>query len=313
MTAEMVSRPTTHDPRPTVVVFGGCNLDVIARSNRFLRPGVSNPGAVSVTAGGAGRNVAANLARLGVTTDLISGVGADPAGDYLIAETARAGVRVAGIARTADRSNYYVAIAGVGPDVLAVSDMAATEALTPAQVHEAAGLTRHARMVVIDANLDERSIAAAIDAAGSTAICLLPTSPAKAGRVAGVLNRAVLIAAGLAELEVLAGRPITSAGEAQDAAEALRRRTGADVLVSMGTSGIGIAADETHWLDALPVAVVDPTGAGDAAAATAIFGRISGLSTRELLALARAAGTMTVTVRGATHPGLTLEALRAYG
>jgi pseudouridine kinase len=298
--------------RRSVVVFGGCNLDVMARPSRSLRPGVSNPGAVFVSAGGAGRNVAANLARLGVTTDLISGVGADPAGDYLIAETARAGVRVAGIVRTADRSNYYVALAGVGPDLLAVSDMAAAEALSPAQVRDAAGLARHVRMVVIDANLHEQTIAAVVDVAGSTSICLLPASPAKAARLLAVLDRAVLIAASAAELEVLAGRPITSAEEALDAADVLRRRTGADVLVSMGASGIGIAADETHWLEALPVAVVDPAGAGDAAAAGAVFARISGLSTRESLSLARGAGTMTVTIQGATHPALSVEALRAY-
>jgi pseudouridine kinase len=298
--------------RRSVIVFGGCNLDVIARPAGRLQPGVSNPGAVSVGAGGAGRNVAANLARLGVATELLSGVGRDAAGDYLIEETAGTGVGVGGMLRAADRSNYYVAIARAGPELLAVSDMAAAEALTPAHVRGAAEAARRADMVVIDANLHERTIAAAVETAGPTPICLLPTSPAKAARVSAVLDRAALIAVGAAELEVLAGRPIASAEEALEAADVLRRRTGADVLVAMGALGIGIAADETHWLDALPVAVVDPTGAGDAAAAGAVFARISGLSTRESLALARAAGTMTVTIQGATHPALSLDALQAY-
>lgn len=296
----------------TVVVFGGANLDLIARPSDCLRPGVSNPGTVFVGAGGAGRNVAANLARLGAPTELVSAVGSDAAGDYLLAETARAGVGIAHVLRLGVRSNYYVAITGAGADVLAVSDMGTAEALSPDHVEAVAPLARQARMVVVDANLHPRTIAAAVSAAGSAPICLLPTSPAKAMRMAQALNRATLIVAGTAELEVLTDRPVAGPADALDAAWALRSRTHATVIVSMGAQGIGMAGEETCWLDALPVAVVDVTGAGDAVGAAAVFAAITGLTAGETVRLARAAGAMTVTMQGATHPALSLAALRAY-
>jgi pseudouridine kinase len=301
----------TYDPRPDVIIFGGCNLDVIARADRPLRPGVSNPGTVYVGAGGAGRNVAVNLVRLGVQTALVSAVGRDAAGDYLVAETARAGVDVSWIARSMDRSNYYVAVAA-GADVRAISDMAAADALTVDHLAAAADAVAHAEMAVIDANLAPRTIRAAVDAAGATPICLLPTSPAKAPRLSAVLDQASLIVASAAELEVLSGLVLSSAADALGAAIELRARTGADVVVSMGPAGIGLAAVDAAWLESLPVAVVDVTGAGDAVAAAAVFARLRGFPPTELLRLARAAGAMTVTIPGATHPSLSVEALRAY-
>ncbi|HEY3247648.1 MAG TPA: PfkB family carbohydrate kinase [bacterium] len=304
--------PTTNDQPPTVVVFGGANLDIIARPDRSIQPGVSNPGTVHTGAGGAGRNVAVNLAALGAAATLVSAVGNDAAGDYLLAETARAGVDVSRVVRVADRSNYYVALAGAGPEVLVVSDMAAAESLSPAQVHATAELAQRAHMVVIDANLHPQAIAAAAAAAGPAPLCLLPTSPAKAPRLADVVDHASLIVASVPELEALGAPPIASARDALAAAASLRDRTGALVIVSMGARGIGLAGAEELWLDALPVAVVDVTGAGDAVAAAAVWGVVTGLSEREMVGLARAAGAMTVTVQGATHPALSAAALRAY-
>ena len=48
-----------------VVVVGGANVDVKARSTAALVARTSNPGTVVRTPGGVGRNVAENLARLG--------------------------------------------------------------------------------------------------------------------------------------------------------------------------------------------------------------------------------------------------------
>src|SRR3954453_1197911 len=46
---------------PSVVVVGGANMDVKARSARSAVPATSNPGAASMAAGGVGRNIAENL------------------------------------------------------------------------------------------------------------------------------------------------------------------------------------------------------------------------------------------------------------
>ena len=61
-----------------VVLIGAASLDVKARAAAPLIPRTSNHGRVSLSPGGVARNVAENLAHLGVQTCLISAVGEDP-------------------------------------------------------------------------------------------------------------------------------------------------------------------------------------------------------------------------------------------
>ena len=79
--------------QPGVVVIGGSNVDIKARSAAPATPRTSNPGHGSMTPGGVGRNIAENLARLGTRTHLVSAVGRDALGDNLVAQTSAAGVR----------------------------------------------------------------------------------------------------------------------------------------------------------------------------------------------------------------------------
>jgi len=76
-------RRSTRGSGYSVVVLGGANIDVVASADP-LHPGVSNRGTVRIGAGGAGRNVAANLARLGVRTAFIGAVGDDPLSDGVV-------------------------------------------------------------------------------------------------------------------------------------------------------------------------------------------------------------------------------------
>ena len=60
---------------PYVVVIGGANMDICGTSHDNLLLGDSNPGKVRTSAGGVGRNIAENLARLGSDTRLMTAVG----------------------------------------------------------------------------------------------------------------------------------------------------------------------------------------------------------------------------------------------
>ena len=140
--------------RPRVVVIGGANVDVKARSAARVRQGTSNPGHISMTPGGVGRNVAENLARLGTRTFLVAAVGRDAAGEGLLNQTAAAGVRVEYV-RTDQPTGTYVALLDCdGEMVAAVADMAATSALGPEEVNRARDVIATAGLVVLDGNLD---------------------------------------------------------------------------------------------------------------------------------------------------------------
>ncbi len=95
----------------TVVVIGGANIDVKARIAGTMVPATSNPGiSATLSPGGVGRNIAHNLARLGIATRLISIVGRDAEGDRLLDETARAGVDVSRVKRGKAPTGLYSAV-----------------------------------------------------------------------------------------------------------------------------------------------------------------------------------------------------------
>src|SRR6478735_8036277 len=172
---------------PAVVVIGGANMDVKARSARTAVPATSNPGTGSMAAGGVGRNIAENLARLGTRTHLVAAIGSDGLGDQVLAATSGAGVHVEHVRRSARATGTYTAVLDAdGELVVAVADMAATDELAPEQVDAARDLFATASLVVLDGNLATRTLALALDLAASagTRVVLEPVSVPKAAALA---------------------------------------------------------------------------------------------------------------------------------
>ncbi|HRI98729.1 MAG TPA: carbohydrate kinase family protein, partial [Nocardioides sp.] len=169
----------------TVVVVGGANVDVKARTSAPLIEATSNPGTVLRTPGGVGRNVAENLALLGSKVALVSVVGSDPDGDWLLHETAMAGVDVEPVLR-GGQTGRYVAVLDAGGDLVAgVSDMAATDAVTPEVLDH--DLLRTASLVVVDGNLPVPTIDAVL--ALGVRVVIDPVSVTKAARISSLLSQ----------------------------------------------------------------------------------------------------------------------------
>ena len=71
-----VFRPELATGAP-VYVIGGVNMDIAGTPAAELRGGDSNPGRVTLSPGGVGRNIAENLSRLGRRVSLITVLGDD--------------------------------------------------------------------------------------------------------------------------------------------------------------------------------------------------------------------------------------------
>lgn len=89
---EVIGRGYVLRGEPWAVVVGGAAWDIKASSLAAARLHTSNPGTVSRTPGGVGRNIAEVIARLGGRVHLVAAVGADAAGRDLLARTSEAGV-----------------------------------------------------------------------------------------------------------------------------------------------------------------------------------------------------------------------------
>lgn len=282
---------------PLVVVVGGANVDVKARSSAALVQRTSNPGIVVRSPGGVGRNIAENLARLGTRVSLVTAVGADPEGAWLLAETAAAGVSVRDAVRVGPDTGSYVALLDADGELTGgVSDMAAVEALTPDLVPTR--VLAEAALVVVDGNLPVATIQHVLDAAASFGVRVVvePVSVAKSARI-GMLLRS--------ERPIFAVTPNEAELATMGSVAELHRQGVEVVWVRRGPAGSLLSTrDGTLELPAPPVTPVDVTGAGDAMVAAFCHRLLAGASASDAAAYGQRAAALTVESPHTVRPDL---------
>ena len=287
-------------PQPYVVVVGGSNTDVKARSAGPVVAATSNPGTTSTSPGGVGRNIADNLARLGTPTHLVSAVGADRLGDDLLAATAAAGVRTEHVRRSAGTTGTYTAVLDHrGELVVAVADMAATAEVTSDLVDAAGDLLAGAALVVLDGNLPPDTLVRALGLAADAGVPVViePVSVPKARSIALGRHRVHTITPNRDELAALTGLPTTTDDELAAAVRTVQGRDVEVVWVRRGGAGSLLAhGRRTTSLDAEPVAVVDVTGAGDAMTAAYCHALVAGADPLTAARLGHQAAALTIAV-----------------
>lgn len=299
--------PASAPDRARVVVLGGANVDVLARPSASAVPATSNPGQVTVTAGGVARNVAENLARLGTPVALVAVVGSDAHGDLVLEATAGAGVDVDLVRRGQSTTGVYVALLDAeGELVGAVSDMDAGASLSSTDVALAQGLVAGADLVVLDGNLETAVLAAAWDAAvaAGIAVVLDPVSVPKAAAIAPLLRAErplAVLSAGVAELAALAPE---GPGLLDRGVQVLWERSGP-------AGSVLRTREATVGIEALRATVVDVTGAGDAMLAAYCHAVLGGADPREAASYAHAAAALTVASRHTVRPDLSDQLVRS--
>ncbi len=287
----------------SVVVVGGALVDVRATTSARWTPARSLPGRARLLAGGAARNVAVDLARFGHRVTLLTAVGNDPLGAWLLEATAAAGVDVRHALSTVHRTGLYVTVGPDGGEPWCVADAGPIEALTSSDLEAWRAIISGSAIVVSDANLLEDTHRALAAIARDRPRALLATSPDKAVRLRPVLEGASLIVCNRAEARSLTGLPATLSWQALGTAlltEGVER-----VVVTQGDGGVGIlSGEEALSAPALDVPVVDAAGAGDAVAAVAVHAFLAGMPVERTVELAAAAAAAVVQSEDNTPSGL---------
>jgi pseudouridine kinase len=258
-----------------VIVIGGANVDVKAKAVQHHRYGTSNPGIVTTTAGGVGRNIAHNLARLGVDVSLISAVGNDAHGDTVLKATSSAGVNVSMVEHEPVPTGTYVAMLdNNGELVSAVSDMRILDLITPDTVRQHIVRLQSARFIVADCNLPLDTLNALAMLCGGR-LAVEPVSVQKSRKLMEVLKRAEILVAtpNMDQIESLLGTR-----DVEKACVLLHEKGLRNVVVHAGSEG-AFASDmsgTSHVPPAGDAKVVEVTGAGDAAMAGLVYGLLNG-------------------------------------
>ena len=294
------------------VVIGGVNMDIGGRSFAPLVDSDSNPGNVSMSLGGVGRNIAHNLALMGTDVRLLTAYGDDVYGQKIAASCAELGIDASHALRLADEhtSTYLYIADDHGEMALALSDMEVCKRISPAYLSANLSLIQNAQVVVVDTNLPEESLIFLAENCQRPLFCD-PVSTVKAEKLLPILNRIHTLKPNRLEAALLSGIPIEKKEDVALAAQALLDKGVHRMFISMGADGVYAATQEQQlWLPNLPGNMVNTTGCGDAFMAALVWAYLEGTDLEKTALAGLAAGSIAMESRDTINSAMSATALR---
>ncbi|CAM5771088.1 carbohydrate kinase [Labrys miyagiensis] len=295
----------------SVLCLGGCVIDRVGETvDAKERLHTSNIGRMRSSLGGVARNVAENLARLGIAVGLVSQVGDDAEGERVISGSREAGIDMGLVGRRpeAATASYTAIFNGEGELVIGLADMAIFETITPRNATE--GIAAFARdgFLFADANLQPPTLEAIAGAKNGRILACVPVSIQKLARLAPLLGKIDILFLNLYEARALLG----SEESAKVLATRLARGPVPRGLLTLGPRGaLAWAKGTVTEIPALASRPINVNGAGDALAGATLARLAAGddfiLAARRAMAAAALAVESPHTVRA----DLTMQALLA--
>ena len=293
-----------------IVVIGASNIDIGGHPYKKLVAGDSNPGRISISYGGVGRNIAHNLALLGVDTKLITAAGKDVLGREMLRYCHDAGIDTDHSLISDDmRSSMYMYINDDSGNMdLAVSHVEITDLINPEYIDSLKDIINHSAAVISDSNISRESLMHLID------ICSVPVyidtvSTAHSSKIKGCLRGIDTIKPNKLEAEYLTDITISDDNGYVKAAQSFLDQGVNRIFISAGSEGIIAAGKEgIYKISSYPSEIVSTTGAGDSAMAAIAWASLDkNNSLTDIAKAANAVASMTLAVNETNNPDLSRE------
>ena len=294
------------------VVVGGVNVDIGGTSFAPLVGADSNPGKVSVTLGGVGRNIAHNLSLMGTDVRMMTAYGDDTYGQKVAASCSELGIDLSHALRLPGytTSTYLYIADHQGEMTLAVSDMEICKQIGPSYLAANLPLLQNAQVVVADANIPAESLIYLAENCTAPLFCD-PVSTVKAEKLRPILHKIHTLKPNRLEAELLTGVKIQTREDAQRAVDALLQMGVHRVFLSMGADGVCAAmGDQRVWMENIPGNVVNTTGCGDAFMAALVWAYLQGMDLEQTARAGLAAGSIAMESNMTINPNMSATALR---
>ncbi len=301
------------DP-PLVAVIGGANVDIHGKSNQPLRSNDSNPGSVHTSAGGVARNVAENLARLGVDCRLVSAVGNDHHGQMLLRVSREAGVDVQHVQEIASvsTSTYLSVLDDSGDMQVAISDMSIIDHVNADLLQSMQPMLQQSALIVIDSNLPDDALAWLTSTFADKPIFADTVSTSKAPRLKPYLSSIHTLKTSTIEAEALTGLGAQTPEQLGKVASHLHDQGVERVFITRGEQGVFYSAGEAQGSQQ-PAGgkreVQNAGGAGDAFLAGLAYAWLENFDLNDTLRFALTAADITLSHAATSSPSLSLAAV----
>ncbi len=297
-----------------ITCIGGAHLDRKAVCKESIQYETSNPVSITETCGGVIRNISENLGRLGCNVSLISYVGHDKEGDWVLRNTGKYGVDISQVHRDGGQSTgTYTALLDKNGDLaVAMADMNIYEQMTVPFIMQKWPHIARSSMVVLDTNLPEKTLFYITERCKLEGIPVTvdPVSTLKTKKLLKSLDGIHSILPNKEEAEVIAGMKIESLDDCKKASMAIQQLGVKNVIITLGSKGVYASSEnESLHLPAFPVKTVDVTGAGDAFAAGYLFGLSQNEGFVKACRYGLALASLTLQTGMSVYPHLTAETI----
>lgn len=302
-----------------IFVLGAALTDMVGFPIEQPALADSVPGRITKTSGGVGRNLAENLVRLGLTTELITAFGDDRNGKALLEEcqTLNIGVRHS-ILANGQKGAIHLAIQDRQKDLFAgIADLSILDVLTPTYLESQLPALEEASIICLETNTPASAIDWLLTQELEVPIYLDPVSAQLASRVKNKLGRFHTIKVNRRQAEILGGQRLEQRSDIEQVARKWLAAGTQRVFITLGDQG-AYAADlerQIH-LPAAKIAVADTTGAGDAFQAGLIWASLKKWSLEDCCRAGLAASTVAVRTEGAINKEMSqatlLEHIRKF-
>ncbi|HVS96057.1 MAG TPA: ribokinase [Puia sp.] len=258
--------PSSRTTRPSILVCGSSNTDMVVKSPALPGPGETILGGTFfMFAGGKGANQAVAAARLGGNVTFIARTGQDIFGAQAIDGFEKEGIdcRYIGTDTSAASGVALITVDGAGENCIVVAP-GANANLTPSEVQKARGAIETADIILAQLEVPLATvIELAACAAGSNRRFIL--NPAPACEIPDeLLENVSILTPNEREAEYLTGVKVTGTTTALTAAQILFAKGVSTVIITLGKGGALLyEGREPALIPAPAVTAVDTTAAGD--------------------------------------------------
>ena len=261
--------------------------------------------------GGVGRNLAENLARLGENVSLVSVVGDDSFGRWILEQGQACGVDMRWVQSLPDqRTSAFLAILDPDHDLhSAIADMTILNQLDQACLRPVLNSLQPEDLLIWDTNLNPELIHWIADQAPCP-LAMDPLSASKSEKARPVLNRLTYFKPNRAEAERLCGFPIQTPAKIRAALDWFVNQGVKETVLSLGAQGTAVAVGQRRLLMTVdPLPPVNTTGAGDCFFAVYLSFRTQGAAVEDAIESAAAGAALTLSDPLSVSPLLSRQSL----
>ena len=283
--------------QPFVSVIGGLNIDLQGSSVNPLVFNDSNPGEIVMSAGGVGRNIAENISKLNIHSKILSYVGNDALGDFVVNKSSLSGVDTSFLKKHSHLpTSQYLSVLDDNNDMLvSISDMRIIEEMTIQDIDKWNLTIEQSSAIVVDTNIPIPVIEYLTDKYSNIPLFLDPVSFAKTSKILKLIGRFHTVKPNRLETELISGVKITDNESMLKAAKIIFDMGCKQIFITLGEDGVFYYDGENfgQYLHK-GVNVISANGAGDAFTAGVVYGFLKLNGIKETAEFASAAAVIAL-------------------